>query len=176
MRRNRKMPRKMSVITERAMHVGGVIVMLFAMVILNRLADSSCTQLMKSIGEKERTLAKLEEARQRESANWESMITPDKLERHLVKHGLSMHYAKPAQTVRMRSDGTPYPGQLSVVKADARVRSREFAMASNSTPAPTALRAAAQGTRAPVAPVRRAAPVNSAKKRTVAGASAQRRR
>ena len=119
----------MSVVASRTMYAGAVIVMFFAMVILNLLASSSCTQLMKSIGDKEKLLGKLEESYQRESAKWDEMITPERLEHHLVKHGLSMHYAKPAQTIRMRHDGTPYPGQLSLVKAEARVNSRSVALA-----------------------------------------------
>lgn len=184
MRKNRKMPRKMSVIAERAMHVGAVIVMLFVMVILNMLASSSCTQLEKSIGAKEKMLEKLEESRLRESLKWDEMITPERLERHLVKHGLSMHLAKPAQNVRMRADGTPYPGQLSIVKADARVQSRAYAMAGVRAPTPvrtpvaTRATAAARVAAAPrVAPVSRPAPVTrpAPATRTSAAPSAPRR-
>ncbi len=62
MKKNRRMPRRMSVIAERAMYVGAVIVMLFVMVIINQLTASSCDQLMRSIGEKEKTLARLRKA------------------------------------------------------------------------------------------------------------------
>ena len=73
MRRNRKRSKKMSVMASRSMHIGAVLVMFFVMVILNLLASSSCTQIMKSIGEKERTLAKLEDERMRESARWDAV-------------------------------------------------------------------------------------------------------
>lgn len=172
----------MSVVAERALHVGAVIVMLFVMVILNFLASSSCDQLMKSIGDKERMLSKLEESRQRESAKWEEMITPDRLERHLVKHGLSMRYWKAAQTVRMRSDGTPYPGQLSLVKAEARVQSRAVALASNRPASSPVARSTVASASRPTAPssARRRAPTPSSasavKRRSSASAASSRRR
>ena len=144
MKKNRRMPRRMSVIAERAMYVGAVIVMLFVMVIINQLTASSCDQLMRSIGEKEKTLARLEESRQRELSRWEEMTTPDRLEHSLMKHGLSMHSAKPAQNVRMRADGRPYPGQFALVQAAARANRRNSARAAV---APRAAATAAAGAR-----------------------------
>jgi hypothetical protein len=99
------------------MHIGAVLVMFFVMVILNLLASSSCTQIMKSIGEKERTLAKLEDERMRESARWDAMKTADNIDRALLKFGLSMRYAKAEQIVRMDAAGRPKPGQLAVARA-----------------------------------------------------------
>lgn len=117
MRRNRKRSKNMSVMATRSMHIGAVMVMFFVMVILNLLASSSCNQLMKSIGEKEKLLAKLEDDRTRESARWDAMKTSDNIDRALLKFGLSMKYAKPEQIVRMDSAGRPRPGQLSVARA-----------------------------------------------------------
>ena len=42
MRRNRKMPKKMSVMAGRSVQIGAVMVMAFAMFIINMLASSSC--------------------------------------------------------------------------------------------------------------------------------------
>lgn len=120
MRRNRKRSKKMSVMAANTLHFVAVILMLFVMVIINLLASSSCQQLMKNIGEKERALGKLEEERVRESARWEEMKTPEKLESALLRHGLAMKYPKPDQVVRMKANGKPYPGQLSVAKARQR--------------------------------------------------------
>ena len=120
MRRNRKRSKKMSVMAANTMHFGAVIVMLFVMVIINYLASSSCQKLMKSIGEKERALNRLEEERVRESARWEEMKTPEKLESALLQHGLAMRYPKADQVVRLKANGRPYPGQLSVAKARQR--------------------------------------------------------
>lgn len=117
MKKNRKRSKKMSVMASRSMHIGAVMVMFFVMVILNLLASSSCTQIMKSIGEKERTLAKLEDERMRESARWDAMKTADNIDRALLRFGLSMRYAKAEQIVRMDAAGRPKPGQLAVARA-----------------------------------------------------------
>lgn len=121
----------MSIVAQNAAHVAAIMLMLFVMVIVNLLANSSCSQLMKSIGEKERLLAKLEDERSRESARWEEMKTPEKLERALTRHGLAMRYAKPSQIVRLRADGTPFPGQLSVAKAMQRDTASAVAMSAS---------------------------------------------
>jgi len=120
MKKNRKRSKKMSVMASRSMHVGGVLMMFFVMVIVNLLASSSCNQLMKSIGEKERQLAKLENDRARESARWDAMKTSENLDRALLKFGLSMKYPRADQIVRMDAKGQPKPGQLSVARASAR--------------------------------------------------------
>ena len=117
MRKNRKRSKKMSVMATRSMHVGAVMVMFFVMVILNLLASSSCTQILKSIGEKERLLTKLEDERMRESARWDAMKTADNIDRALLKFGLSMRYARASQIVRMDSAGRPKPGQLALARA-----------------------------------------------------------
>ena len=117
MKKNRKRSKRMSVMATRSMHIGAVMVMFFVMVILNLLASSSCNQIMKSIGEKERALAKLEDERTRESARWDAMKTADNIDRALLRFGLSMRYAHAGQIVRMDSTGRPKPGQLAVARA-----------------------------------------------------------
>lgn len=134
MRKNRKMTKRMSVLTANMLHFGAIVMMLFVMVILNLLASSSCSQLMKSIGEKDRKLVKLEEERQRESARWEQMKTPEKLETALLKHGLSMKYPRPNQVVKMKADGTPYVGQISVYQAKQRQATASYAKLSEQQP------------------------------------------
>ena len=120
MKRNRKIPKKMSVLAANTMNFGAVLVVAVAMIILHQLASTSCTQLIKSIGEKERELARLEDARTRESLRWEEMKTPEKIETALLRHGLKMGIPRPDQFVRLREDGTPYPGQLAVIRAKQR--------------------------------------------------------
>ena len=120
MRKNRRISTKMSVMAQRSAHVGAIIIALFVMVVLNFLAKSSCGQLRNSIGLKERELAKLQDECTRESARWGEMQTPERLEQALVRHNLAMRYVKASQTIRMRPDGTPYPGQISVAKAAMR--------------------------------------------------------
>ena len=121
MRRNRKVPKKLSVVATNTMRFGAMLVFGFVMVILNLLASSSCTHLMKEKGEKERELVGLDEALLRESTRWEEMTTPERLETALVKHGLAMKLPRPDQNVRMRPNGTPYPGQLSLSRGKRRV-------------------------------------------------------
>ncbi len=127
MRRNRKMPKKMSVMAGRSVQFGAVIVMVVAMAILNVLASSSCKQLAKAVREKERQLERLEDSQKRESARWEEMKAPDSLEAALLKLGLKMHYPKPEQVVRMDAAGRPYPGQISVARAAERNRAAQSA-------------------------------------------------
>jgi hypothetical protein len=120
MRKNRKIPKKMSVVASNTMHFGAIIVILSVMVILNLLAGSSCTQLMKTIGEKERELVKLEDSKMRESTRWEELKAPERVEEALRAHGLAMATPRAYQVVRMRADGTPFPGQLSVLRSRQR--------------------------------------------------------
>ena len=128
MRRNRKMPKKMSVMAGRSVQIGAVMVMAFAMVILNMLASSSCKQLSKTISEKERQLAKLENDQKREQERWDEMKTSERLEAALLKHGLAMRYSKPeTQVVRMDKSGRPYSGQASVARAAERSKAAQSA-------------------------------------------------
>lgn len=117
MKRNRKISKRMSVVATNSMRFGTIILVFFVMVILNLLASSSCTQLMKDKGEKEREIAKLDEALQREATRWEEMKTPEKLEIALLRHGLSMKPPRADQPVRMDAKGMPRLGQLSLKKA-----------------------------------------------------------
>ena len=120
MRRNRKIPKKMSVVATNTMRFAAIIVFFVFMVILNLLSSSSCTQLLKAKGELEREIAKLDDTKMRESTRWEEMTTPEKVEEALLRHGLAMKLPRADQTVRLMADGRPRPGQLSVAKAKMR--------------------------------------------------------
>ena len=117
MRKNRKIPKKMSVVAANTVRFGGIVVFFFAMVILNLLSSSRCTMLTKERGAKELELSRLEEARTQEATRWEEMKTTDRIKAALLGHGLSMDLPRPDQWVRMRPDGTPYPNQLSLRRA-----------------------------------------------------------
>jgi len=123
MKKNKIVSKKMSVVTGVTVRFAAILVTLFVMVILHLLASSSCQQLMKTIGEKERQLARLEDERARESARWEEMKTTENLEQMLVKHGLKMRYSKSDQVVRMSANGRPQAGQRSVAKSRLRLGS-----------------------------------------------------
>ncbi len=121
MKKNRIVPRKMSVTTANSMFCAAVIFMLLLMVIVNHLASSSCTQLQKSIGNKKAELAKLENERLRENADWMKMITAENLNATLLKHGMKMQPPSPTtQIIRMGRNGRPVPGQVSLAKAQER--------------------------------------------------------
>ncbi len=127
MRKNRKRTKEMSVVASRSMHIGAIIMMLFVMVIINLLASSSCDQLMKSIGEKEKYLTKLENDRKRASADWDRMKTSENLDRMLLKHGLAMKYPRADQVVRMGRNGRAMPGQLSLARMEQSNKARTTA-------------------------------------------------
>ena len=120
MRRNRKIPKKMSVVATNTMRFGAILFFFFIMVILNLLSSTSCTQLLKTKGELEREIVKLDDELMRESTRWEKMKTPDNVEQALLRHGLAMKLPRPDQTVRLMSDGRPRPGQLSLARAKMR--------------------------------------------------------
>lgn len=120
MRRNRKVTNRMSVIAGTTMHAAAVVVILFVMVILNVLASSSCSQLMKSIGEKERLLEKLGGELSQETSRWQAMTTPDRLEAMLLRRGMAMRLPRSDQWVRLMPNGQPHPGQLSVKRLKER--------------------------------------------------------
>lgn len=132
-RRNWKISKKMSVVAQNTAYVGAVMLMVFVMVIVNMLASSSCSQLMKSIGDKERMLSRLEDERTRESARWEEMKTQENLNAALRKHGLSMRVAKQSQMVRLNEDGRLKPAQISVAKEMQRARNAMTASYSTGT-------------------------------------------
>ena len=142
MRRNRKMPKKMSVVATNTMRFFAIIVVFFVMVILNLLSASSCTQLQNAKGALEREIAKLDDARMRESTRWEEMKTPEKIEAALLRHGLLMRTPGPSQTVVLMADGTPRPGQLSLAKM--KMRSGVTSVASAARSAPSAYRSASR--------------------------------
>ena len=120
MRKNRRVKKHMSVNTSVATHTGVIVLAAFVMVILNFLASSSCQHLSSQIGEKEKQLAQLEDAYNREEMRWEGMKTPEQLSAALRRHGLAMRPAHASQNVHINADGRPYLGQLAVQQARRR--------------------------------------------------------
>ena len=180
MKKNRKMSKKMSVMAGRTVQIGAVMAMVFVVVIFNMLAQSSCKHLEKSIREKERQLTKLDEEKAREEARWGAMETNESLDAALLRHGLAMKLPRAAQQVRLKSDGTPYPGQISVAKASARNRASQTAQYTVPRPAavasvrPAAARPAAPRPAAARASAPRAAAPRAAAPRVVARPAAAR--
>lgn len=124
MKKNRRVSKRMTVMARQTTHIAVIMIMFAAMVILNLVASSNCTQLMKTIGEKRNRLAALQKSHQRENARWEEMITNDQLERTLYRRGIAMYLPKAHQFVRIRErDGKVLPGQHSVMVAERRLTS-----------------------------------------------------
>ena len=119
-RKNRRTTQRHSIVASTAIRSGAILVALFVMVIFNMLSSSRCTQLVSEKCKMERELAKLEDARTRESSRWEEMKTPDKIEAALVKHGLRMSLPRFDQIIRIRRDGTIPAGQIAVTRARQR--------------------------------------------------------
>ena len=119
-KKNRRVTKRMSMAAQNTMRFGSIIVVLAVMVILNVLSSSSCKQLIKQKGELERTIKKLDNSIVQESTRWAQMTTPDRIEMALLRHGMRMNLPRADQNVRLRSDGTPQPGQLSVKLAAQR--------------------------------------------------------
>ena len=169
MKKNRKMSKKMSVMAGRTVQIGAVMAMVFVVVIFNMLAQSSCKHLEKSIREKERQLTKLDDEKDREEARWAMMETNESLDAALLRHGLSMNLPRAAQQVRLRSDGTPYPGQISVAKASARNRASQTAQYTvPRLSAVASVRSAAARTAAPRSAAARASAPRAAAQRVAA--------
>lgn len=125
-KKNRKRNKQMSVSAKRTLNMGGIIAILFVMVIFNMLAKTSAETIQKEIGEKTRTLERLEEERIREDSRWERMKSPESVNAALLSHGLKMNTPIDAQIVRMGGNRLPLKGQLSVKRAMA-AKSRNVA-------------------------------------------------
>ena len=120
MRRNVKSSTRTSRITRFTMGGIALVIAVVTAVLICFRAESTCQDLRRTISAQERELKRLRDDYERESARWEEMTKPEHLERALVRHGLSMHYPKPEQVIRMRADGRPYPNQISVAKVEQR--------------------------------------------------------
>ena len=138
MARNRKISKKLSANASNTMRIGGVIMAVVLVAVLNVLSASSCDQLVNEKGSKERELAKLEESYCRQSTRWEEMKTPEKLERALFKHGLKMSVPRADQCIRLRDDGAPYPNQLALTRLRQRSATTVTAKYAPSAAAPRA--------------------------------------
>ena len=97
MKQNRKVSNKMSVVARNSTAVGAIVASGLVAAILYICASSSCTQLHNRVGAKEKLLERLEAERERESARWEEMKTPERLEQALAKHGLDKRAYSPGR-------------------------------------------------------------------------------
>lgn len=115
---NKFRTKRMSKIKMSTCYIGTLALTIVSIVIFYSYAQTECDQLLKSIGEKQRLLDRRTDELTRESARWEEMTTPEKIEVALRRQGLKMAFAKPCQNIRMSHAGVPRPGQLSVARAE----------------------------------------------------------
>lgn len=121
MRRNRKV-KKSSVLTSSTIGISSLLFTAFIAVLAYYFIDSRCSSIAREIGKAEKRLAALETEYVREAAKWDELKIPERLAEKLTRFGLEMRYARQDQIVRMTPDGRPAPGQLSVARANARMR------------------------------------------------------
>lgn len=114
MRKNRKISKRMSRISVHTMHIGAIMVTFFAMIVLNLMASSSCSQLTKAIAEKEMELADDRTELNKSIVRWEEKKSSRNLEQALARRGMAMDIPAPNQRIRMGADGRVLPGQNSV--------------------------------------------------------------
>lgn len=104
-----------------------MIVCVLVAAILNLMAEARCEQEHQVIGNLNRQIKALDDAKVREEARWEELKTSDKLEERLYRNGMKMTYAQPHQIIRMNAAGKVIPGQRSVALAKQRSRNRSTA-------------------------------------------------
>ena len=121
MRKNRKRNKRMSVTAVRSINVAGIIFVALIMVIINVLAKSNAESIQKEIGDKQRTLARLEEERTREEARWDRMRSYKLLKSAMINHGIKMDTPKEAQIIRMGANRLPV-NSLAVQNARKRAQ------------------------------------------------------
>lgn len=127
MRKNKIVSKRMSRVSVHTMHIGAIMITFFAMVVLNLMASSSCSQLSKSIADKENVLKHKRIELNRNVVRWEAAKSSSNLERALVKRGMAMYYPRPSQIVRMDRDGNVLPSQTSVAVLRRRMQDRATA-------------------------------------------------
>ena len=128
MRRNRRV-KKYSHFKVGATGVVALIVSLFMMTMIYWTLDSQCTSIMREIGEAEKRVKALDAEYGRENARWNRMKVRERLDETITRIGLVMQPPRPDQIVRMMPNGQPAPGQMSVVRARARAKTGNMALA-----------------------------------------------
>lgn len=116
MSRNRKVPKKMSVVANTTMRFGAIILLSAVMAVFYMFSASGSHRLMTIKGQKQAELARLENDCRRESSRWEALITPEGLEKALRRNALAMKPPRPDQNIEMLANGRPRLGQPSLAR------------------------------------------------------------
>jgi len=113
MRRNRRI-KKNSRFATSSMGVASLIISAFIMMMIFFAMNSRCSAITREIGQKEKTLKRLESELTRENTRWDEMKVPERLRVALTRFGLEMDIPREDQIVRMGKSGVPVPGQLAL--------------------------------------------------------------
>lgn len=125
-KRNRKVRKHSSFVTG-SVGLVALLFTVFSMLAVYWLLDMRCSAIAQEIGRCEKQLAALEQESVRESARWNAMVTPERLQEKLTRFGLNMNMPRADQVVRMNADGRPHPGQIAVARAQARSSTGDIA-------------------------------------------------
>jgi len=115
MRRNRRI-KKNSRFATSSMGVASLIISAFIMMMIFFAMNSRCSAITREIGQKEKTLKRLESELTRENTRWDEMKVPERLRVALTRFGLEMDIPREDQIVRMGRSGVPVPGQLALTR------------------------------------------------------------
>ena len=127
MKKNILVPSNKSFVSRITISFLAILLTIVGMVAINLCSVSSCTRLVKSIGEKERVLSQCRAELDRNIARWEAAKSSGNLERALIKRGMAMYYPKPNQIIRMDGSGSILPSQTSVALLRRRAQERSTA-------------------------------------------------
>ena len=130
MRRNRRV-KKNSRFATSSMGIASLIVSAFIMMMIFFAMNSRCSSISREIGQREKTLQRLEAELTREKTRWDEMKVPERLRVALTRFGLEMDIPREDQIIRMSRGGAPVPGQLAL----ARLRSSTPAISAAPMPA-----------------------------------------
>lgn len=125
MKRNRKVSRRRSVVGMHVRHFVAVMLMFAVMVVLNLLVSSSCGQLMKSIGEKDRLIKARQDELDSSKSIWRRTTSTDNLAIALHRRGIEMSSPQSDYVIHIDSHGNVDAKERSVVL----VRERQRALA-----------------------------------------------
>ena len=136
MRQNRKVSRKRSIIGMHVVHFGVIMLMFGVMAVLHLLVTSSCGQVMKSIGEKERLIQARQNELESARAAWRRATSTDNIARMLHRRGIEMIDPQSDNVIHFDQNGRIDPRERSV----ALVRERQKILQTASVAQPVARR------------------------------------
>ncbi len=128
MKRNKRRMKSSRFATS-SMGVASLILTAFIMLMIFFITNSRCSTIKREIGQREKTLQRLDAELTRERTKWDEMKVPERLRIALTRFGLEMVNPLDEQIVRMGSGGKPAPGQRSLARLRGAGTSRQASVA-----------------------------------------------